>query len=266
MGTRGYRVTRFRGRYYHFYRNQDSYPEGLGKWIVSEIPTDPEAYQQWLAERRKEALGWHLAVERYLCRKRADYEENEDVDEDASELDDRESTTEDDHWDVSTETLPAFTPPFNDLFIEWVYTIDLDNEVFTVDNGAHLHLDRIPRDAWINALAHAYHGDRIFLPKTLPEEAIADLVVRLPSPTLNMLKSLDISIVEAKGLDAFPPMRRHGPLVRARIFHFFQNAYEPILSALLLNWRTNELPFREIAYALLCVASGSPNLSFVLVQ
>ncbi|MCJ1428687.1 hypothetical protein MMC29_006598 [Sticta canariensis] len=268
MGTEGYRVTRFRGRYYRFYRGKDSYPEGLGRWIVSEIPTDPEAYQQWLAEQRKEALGWHLAVERYLCRERADYEVNEDVDEDASGLDDRESSTGNEHWGIGipTETLPAFTPPLNDLCIEWVYTIDLDNEVFTVDNGAHLHLDRIPRDAWINALARGYHGDRIFLPKTLPEEAIANLVVRLPSPTLDMLKSLDISIVVAKGLDGFSPARRHGPLVRARIFHFFQNAFEPILSALLLSWRTNELPFREIAYALLCVASGSPNLSFVPVQ
>ena len=265
MGTRGYRVTRYRGRYYRFYNPSNSFPGLLGKRIVSQIPTDPEAYQQWLAEQRKEALGWHLAVERYLCRKRADYEGDGNVDKDASESDNRKSRTEEEHfWDV-TETLPDFTPALNDLFIEWVYTIDLDNEVFTINNSAHLHLDRIHCESWINALAESSQ-DIVFIPKTVPEEAIADLVVRLPSPTLDMLKNLEISIVEAKGIDAFPPMQRHGPLVLASIFRLFKNAYEPILSAILLSWRTNEFSFREIAYALLCVASGSPNLSFVPVQ
>ena len=267
MGTRGFRVIRFRGRYYRFYNGHDSYPEIFGKWIVSKIPTDPEAYQKWLAKQRMEALGWHLAVERYLCRKRADYEGNEGADEDARESDDRESTTEEEdghHWNVA-EHLPTFTPLFNDLHIEWVYTIDLDHEVFTVDNGAHLHLDRIPRDAWIDALDIAY-GDRVLVPNIIPEEAVADLVVRLPSPTLDVPKNLDFSIVEAKELDVFPSMQRHGPLFRARLFHQFQDTYQPILSTILLSWRSNELPFREIAYALLCVASGSPNLSLVPVE
>jgi len=60
---------------YRFYNQYDSYPEGLGKQIVGEIPNDPEAYQQWLAERRQEALEGHIALQRFLCRKRADYED-----------------------------------------------------------------------------------------------------------------------------------------------------------------------------------------------
>ena len=205
-----------------------------------------------------------------FVQKRAEHDDDDDVDEDATDSDDSQSTTADEHpWGVASETLPDFTPAFNDLFIEWVYTIDLDNEVFTIDNGAHLQLNRIPRPAWINALAHGWHGDRILLPSGVPKEAIADLVEKLPSPSpsmLEMYENLGVSIVQAKGLNAFPPTQRHGPLLRARIFYFLQEAYEHILSATLLSWRPDELPFREIAYAILCLASASLNLSIVPLQ
>ena len=45
MGTRGYRVYRFRGRYYALYNHWDSYPEGLGADLIATIPTDPEEYK-----------------------------------------------------------------------------------------------------------------------------------------------------------------------------------------------------------------------------
>lgn len=45
MGTRGFIVCRFRGRYYITYNHWDSYPEGLGKELITDIPTDPEEFQ-----------------------------------------------------------------------------------------------------------------------------------------------------------------------------------------------------------------------------
>jgi hypothetical protein len=45
MGTRGFEIVRFAGKYYIYYRQYDSYPEDLGVKIVAEIPTDPENYQ-----------------------------------------------------------------------------------------------------------------------------------------------------------------------------------------------------------------------------
>lgn len=223
MGTRGYRVTRFRGRYYRFYSWCNSFPSNLGKRIVSEIPLAPEAYRQWLAERRKEALEWHVAVERFLCRERAYYEDN---DEDTNELDDSQDTTENEHpWGVATGTLPDFNPPFNDLYIEWVYIIDLDNEVFTINNSAHLHLNRIPHCKWRRAIHTDDGGDCLLLPDgSVPDETIADLVVKPPATNvpsmLNMQGNLDITFVKAKGLNAFPPMQRHGPLLRSVLFNF----------------------------------------------
>ena len=250
MGTRGYRVFRFRGRYYRFYNNYDSYPEGLGSELVKSIPADPEAYQQWLAEHRKIALEWHEALERYLCLK------PENDQEDAGEH----------PWGVATDALPNFSPAFNDLLIEWVYTIDLDNEVFTIDNGAHLHLNKIHGFEWIEALAHGRRGDRVLLPGNIPTESIADLVVKLPPPSASILElhtRLDVRIVEAKGLNASPLLQRHGPLLRAKIFRLFQVVQEPTFSAILLGWNPEEFPFRENAYAILCLASASLDFSLV---
>jgi len=272
MGTRGYRVTRFRGRYYRFFNRLNSYPEGLGEALVNEIPIDSKAYQQWLLEQRREALEWHDTIERFLCKKRPDYEDdnintNDEVDDVEEDV---ESTTEDEYpWGVDTAILPDFTPAFNDVFIEWVYTIDLDKEVFTIDNGAHIQLSQIRSTAWIDALAHGRYGDRLLLPSSVPQEAITDLVVKLPSPSASMLQlyeNLDVSIVEAQGLNVFPPTQRHGALFRAGTFYIFQSAYKDTLSAILLAWSPHELHFREIAYAILCLASASSKFSIVPLQ
>lgn len=45
MGTRGLVFIRCRGRYFVYYNQYDSYPEGLGEAIVAEIPEDPEKYR-----------------------------------------------------------------------------------------------------------------------------------------------------------------------------------------------------------------------------
>ena len=54
MGTRGFYVYKWRGRYYVYYNHWDSYPSGLGKVLVSTIPTDPEEFRQWLENKRIE--------------------------------------------------------------------------------------------------------------------------------------------------------------------------------------------------------------------
>ena len=263
MGTRGYRVIRFRGRYYCFYNHYDSYPENLGNSIVHEIPTDPTAYQQWLIKQRWQALKWDHAIHQFLCRPHPSSEDDVETDDGQIKLMDEYP------WGIDTETLPDFKPGFNNVFIEWVYTIDLDKEVFTVNNGAHFKLDQIPRGAWINAMAHTFVGDTVVLPGSVPKEAIADLVVKPQAPSPNLLikyNGLEISIVEAKGLGAFYPTQRHGPLLRAKIFNLFEQAHEDILSTALLSWTAEEMPFREIAYAILCLASTNQSLSLVRSQ
>lgn len=45
MGTRGHFFIRCRGRYFVYYNQFDSYPEGLGDAIVNSIPIDPEEFR-----------------------------------------------------------------------------------------------------------------------------------------------------------------------------------------------------------------------------
>ena len=45
MGTRGLKIILFGGRYFIYYNSYDSYLKGLGKELVSIVPTDPEQYK-----------------------------------------------------------------------------------------------------------------------------------------------------------------------------------------------------------------------------
>lgn len=276
-------MIRFRNRYYRFYNHWDSYPKRLGKDIAREIPTDPAAYQEWLAQQRQQALEWHNALELFLCRN------------DVAELYDAAVSQQ--HWSVPTEGIPDCMPALNDIYIEWVYTIDLDNEVFTINNSAHVHLIRAADLAWISALTHGVHGDKILLLsdstgkkanagiiKKLPEpsagvsddhivlsdsiqkEANAGIMIEPPEPSAGILDAytnLGVKMVQAKGLDGFSPSHRHGPLLRFRIFYFFRDVYEPYFTAVLLSWRSEDLIFRDIAYLALCLASADLYPSIV---
>lgn len=274
MGTRGYKLIRFRGRYYCFYNHYDSYPDCYGAGLVSEIPSDPEEYQKWLAKQRAKASEWDSALENFLHVKRLNAEETED-----QELDDQHSGAASEasegallHWsynvggDVEELPLPSYKPIFNDLMIEWVYVVDLDREIFSIDHGAHLKMGCIPRLGWIDALAKTHNGDRLLLPDLLPENATTSLVVRSDPPVVEMIQlyeELNIEIVTPKGISGFHPTQRHEPLFCARIFQCFQRAQTQVLAHLLLGWRPDDFPFREIAFTILCLASGRQNVSLV---
>ena len=158
MGTRGLRVVRFRKRYYIFYNQWDSYPEGLGKTIANEIPTDAAKYQEWLAAQRQTAEEWEALYEEFLTIKPGN-----------------EVTT--DLPDFMQQSFPSSLAPLNDTFIEWIYITDLDRETFSVNNGAHFKLEQVPHVDWINSLGNGGLGDVIALPGAVPMEAITNLVI-----------------------------------------------------------------------------------------
>lgn len=81
-----------------------------------------------------------------------------DHDEDfwAESDDDTYSTAEECLWrcpDFGNEDLPpCFVAPLNDIFIEFVYTIKLEQEVLSVNNEVHCPLANLPaRDLWFKA-------------------------------------------------------------------------------------------------------------------
>ncbi|KAL8854169.1 MAG: hypothetical protein Q9221_001091 [Calogaya cf. arnoldii] len=175
-------------------------PDILGSVIAGQIPKDDEkVYQAWLeAERQLLAsleanfvthleVGPGLHPEKYHSKYRI-----------------RPS------W-----FLPCSTE------IEWIYILDLDNEVFSINNRAHLKLDLTPK----------------------------------PPPIT----------VKPKNLAAIPMRRRHGATWRSIIFsNWSASMYEnETLEAHLLQWSPEDFPFREIAFAILCLASGGKNITIL---
>ena len=47
------------------------------------------------------------------------------------------------------------------------------------------------------------------------------------------------------------------------LFNFFQMSQQYDLSINLLGWQAQDLPFRELAYFILCLATGGENLALV---
>ena len=58
MVTRGYRIIKFRGRYWIFWNNINSYPSGMGESLVNRIPSEPEEHGKWLQAQRNFFAKW----------------------------------------------------------------------------------------------------------------------------------------------------------------------------------------------------------------
>jgi hypothetical protein len=101
MGCRGYKIYRHRAHYYIYFNQYDSYPDDLGLKVLHEIPrkVSKEEFKEWLRKTRE-----------YVYAQR-----------DSIALSDPANYVSDD-------------APVNDLFIEWIYEIDLDNLIFLVNS------------------------------------------------------------------------------------------------------------------------------------
>ncbi|KAH7926928.1 hypothetical protein BV22DRAFT_1086091 [Leucogyrophana mollusca] len=108
MGTRGYRVYRYKKYYFVTYNNCDSYPSGLG--------------EEMLSEARQDLDGIRKRLEEYLANINAFIGRN-----------------------GSDELTISKRPPKNDYFIEWMYEIDLDRSVFHINSVPFFSLENLPR-------------------------------------------------------------------------------------------------------------------------
>ena len=112
MGTRGYIVIKFQNKYYRIYNHWDSYPEGLGVNVVNAVKTRK-------IEKTKEYVDY--IIDKFLTN-----QDNLDITEDVRDI-------------------------VNDVFIEWVYIIDIDNDTFSFTGGKYKPvycLNEIPDD-WL---------------------------------------------------------------------------------------------------------------------
>jgi hypothetical protein len=130
MGTRGQKVYRYKGRYFVYYNHMDSYPSYFGLKVLHQIPSNvsKEDFEEWVRLTREDLD--------------AQYEELKGLGENRNPY-------------VTEEQ------PRNDLFIEWIYEIDLDNLVFHVDSQPLFRLDNMPPDdVFQEAISFDHFGHR----------------------------------------------------------------------------------------------------------
>lgn len=268
MGTRGLRIVKFRGRNWIFYNHWDSYLKGMGDSLVNTIPTDPLEYQKWLQAQREFFAKWDDLLRKILCIK-------------SDQLLTIESDTSLEHvWGEAfdqrlvdgEQTPPTYRLGFTDIFggIEYSYTIDLDIEVFSIDSSAHYRLDHIPRNGeWMKALFYEGRSRiyrpprRVILPQynNIPVESEASLAVEnnaFPTDALECWESLQTREVEV----TVPP-RSVVASLRVALFDTFQTRQVEHLTVSVLGWKSEDLPFREIAFFILCLAAGGELLAIV---
>src|SRR6266852_8041950 len=157
MGIRGYKVYRHKGRFYVYYNNSHSSPNGFGLNILHEIPRNvsKEEFEEWVKKTRE-----------YVYAHR-----------DSHVLKDP-----DESWSYVLDKQPE-----NGLSIEWIYEIDLDNLVFHVDSQPLFRLDNMPPDSiFIKCISYDHFGHRALHEHT-PAEFRYDWRAPPPSPLTESL-------------------------------------------------------------------------------
>ena len=214
--------------------------------------------RQWLQFQRDHYAKWDSLLQKILTIKPADMRK--------LQLDESEEPVFHDAFD---ERLYENTPPYHysgyTEYTEYSYTIDLDREVFSVDYGAHFRLNCIPKnDDWIKAVFNDTFGNTFLLPQLVPRESIATLALGPPNfPLYTSYETLQARLVEPKSHNSDSPSHLTGPRLQWMLFNSFQKKQQKDLSVSLLGWEAQDLPFRELAYFIICLAAGGEHLSLV---
>ena len=83
----------------------------------------------------------------------------------------------------------------------------------------------------------------------------------LPLLTERKHQNLPRRIVSPKKIRDIPWRRRHGFVFRQNLFDSWSSRLQTPLAATLPLWTPDDLPFREIAFAILCLASGGKHVT-----
>ncbi|KAK2853278.1 hypothetical protein FQN49_005234 [Arthroderma sp. PD_2] len=248
MGTRGYRIVRCRGRYWVFFNRYDSYPEHLGSSLLASVPIDPEVYRVWLKEQFE-----------FYDAQLAELEEAFSITE--GHMQDLLTTNEAGPvWKqiVSAEQLPSpFCEVSNDLFIEWVYLMDLDNEAFSVNNTIFFELSNIPRDRWLRA----FEVEESYSTTVCPEASFNPIIPMYfaDAEERDMYNETYRKYSCSKlGIDSKVDIHNASiqQNVTVMLLECFLQPYRSRFWEYLPQWGPEDFAFQELAFAVLSLAAG----------
>ncbi|RFU25786.1 hypothetical protein B7463_g10550, partial [Scytalidium lignicola] len=287
MGTRGLRIIRFRGRYFVYYNQLDSYPESLGTDIVNRIPNDRKRYKGTSA-RTPHSSSWQLTYQfpilAWLEKERAIYAEINDEfesevvtisEEELRDLLAIEETRNNKskvypHWRKLDAELYDFPTTLcdsgNDLMIEWVYLIDLDSELFAINNWVFFDLWNIPNKRWMHAFGDNDEGEDTFSAEVCPEasfyhapkrytyfagvpaEERENYLVQFQSwPCVTVQTTSKVNVSSPAALQQ---------VISIILFESFTQRNTSRFWEYFTGWSYTDFAFREVAFAMLSLAAG----------
>ncbi|PYH42134.1 uncharacterized protein BP01DRAFT_418233 [Aspergillus saccharolyticus JOP 1030-1] len=256
MGTRGLMFVRYRGRYFVYYNHWDSYPEGLGRELIDTIPTDPTQYQAWLEAYRATFARLVHQYETQCLPVTIQSVAEEDSDAALAERYEKSYLALDDR--LETPPLKFLPLDWQTYGGEWVYTLDLDREIFSIDHAVHFHLHKVSSEPnWIMYLGKDARRRRAPA-KCTPPYLLADPVFR---PTVNDASTAAFERLNVKTVrpESFHVAQTFSSLREAFLMETFRQIhaeYRGLLDMSYLEWAPTDFTFREIAYAILSLATG----------
>jgi hypothetical protein len=159
--------------------------------------------------------------------------------------------------------LPTALCRGNDLWIEWTYLIDLDNELFSVNNWITFDLWNIPRERWIEALTVNEEGENVFSFEICPEGSCG---IDPPSYFDNADDTRDICLTTYRQYSVVQVevIQTNNSLHKAPLQLFALLAFNKLMRS--SSWQYMEhipglaqdsFAFREVAFAILSLATGN---------
>ncbi|KAL9038774.1 MAG: hypothetical protein Q9180_002929 [Flavoplaca navasiana] len=230
--------------------------EELGEKLVTSIPTDPEQYHQWLHTLRDFYSKWDTLLQSFL------YISKEQVN--TIEHDKSWPAVIEEAFDGNMKNEFPTDKPVRASFHYIAFTIDLDLEVFSIDNSAHYKLGRIPRDRqWIEALCTDHGNQRFVHPHLAPQESLASIAV-----ANQQFRNEDTELWDSLEKKGVPPPKTLEPssamaLFQLAIFKVVEKVERHQLTTAGLSWTADHLAFRECAFCILCLAAGGDKLSII---
>ncbi|KAI1275927.1 hypothetical protein F5Y07DRAFT_162130 [Xylaria sp. FL0933] len=242
MGTRGYYIYKWQGRHYVYYNHWDSYPEGLGRKKVGEIPTDPTQYQAWLEQKR--AFYSELAKKLFAVSWN-EFERDLDLEKEEG-------------WPDLEDQFPCYLCHQGDLFIEWVYVFDLDREMFGIHGSAFYHLDKIRVD-FENTLEEAQN----FWLGKIDQNQVHESITTNDVPPTSLAHDPTPAFIQMKPTTVYPKresrLNRMPAFVACKaLFELLPVYYEQHIYQAQNSHVESDFLFRELVFALMCFASCSP--------
>ena len=166
------------------------------------------------------------------------------------------------HWialDDGLSQLPshlAMSCGYPHLWPKWTYIIDLDRELFSVNFGAHFRLNQIPRAGiWMRACDEDEFGNITIATDICPEECIASPAF-VHQPTNIQNSGAQVRFVTPDQIKTNSYHSTHRRLILVSLLRSFSSLFKTHIQRFLLEWQPEDFIFRELAFAILSIASG----------